>query len=254
MTHNGRRVAILTVVLYVAFVVAAAPASVLAWALAVATNGVATLEGAQGGVWRGHAQALVIKDGSGAPHYYERLRWDCHGARLVAGELMFRLQLDSPRLRGSGKAGLRWDGMSITDAAFQVPASLIAAYRPEVSSAGLSGELAIQSDGLTFDRSGIRGVARIAWLDAASAMSTVRPLGEYRALVTGMGSHVEFRIRTESGVLKVEGRGAWSTKEGLMFDGTAQAASDQKDLAELLQHFGSTSAGGVHRLRIPAPG
>ena len=254
MTHTGPRVVILTVVLSVSFLVAAAPASVLGWALAVATNGIATLEGAQGGFWRGHAQALVINDWSGAPHYYERFRWDWHGARLVAGELMFRLQLDSPRLHGSGSAALRWDGVSITDAAFRLPASLIAAYRPEVSPAGLSGELAIQSDGLTFDKSGFGGVARIAWFHAASVMSSVRPLGEYRALVTGMGSHVEFRIRTASGALQVEGRGAWSTKEGLIFDGTARAASDQRELAELLQHFESNSAGGVHRLRIPTPG
>jgi hypothetical protein len=245
------RTAALALVAYAVFLVATAPASVLAWVLATATKGTVVLERPYGGLWRGDAAALVIVDRSGSAHRYEQLRWDWLGARLLAGEIALRLQLEDPKLHGSGSVALRADGVRVSDADFRLRASSLAAYRPLLSPAGLSGEFSLQTEGFTRTKDRLAGTALIAWRNAGTTGSGVNPLGDYRALVTGAGERAEFRVETVSGALRVDGHGVWTNQEGLSFQGTARSEPiNQADLTDLLKLLGQDRGGGIHEIKL----
>ena len=243
------RAAALAFVLYTAFLVGCAPASVLAWALTSATKGVATLEDARGGLWQGEADALVIVDPSGKPRRYERVRWEWLGSRLISGELALRFQVADIHLRGAGRLALGPDGPQLGHVALRMPASSLSAYIPKLSLAAPSGEIVIQGEEFVIGKDKLRGVATVQWRNAASALSGASPFGEYQALIAGAGSRAEFRVTTLSGALRLEGRGAWSPAEALYFKGTAQATAERRvELTGLLDLLGPDHGSGVHQV------
>ena len=247
------RVATLALVLYVGFLVASAPASLLSWALSLATNGVLVLERPQGGAWQGNADALAVTDRSRRVHRYERLRWDFLGSRLFRGEIAARVQIEDPNLRGAGKVALTLHRVRLSEAAFESPAASLIGYFPALALGKLSGTLSLNTAEFVLGRDDVAGEATIAWRNAGSALTNVSPLGEYVARVTGAAKRAEIRVDTIEGVLRIEGRGKWSLKEGLLFDGTARAAPQhQADLAELLKLLGPDRGGAVHQIKITA--
>jgi len=235
--------------LYGIFLVACAPASVLASALTYWTKGVISLEGAQGSVWRGHAAALVIAGPAGRALRFEGLRWEWVRELGSASEPAFRLNLDGRPLQGLARVAFGTRGIRVGDAAFTAPASALAAYVPQLSTAGLSGELSLASDEFTFGDNDFGGAASVQWRNAATALTTGGPLGEYRAIVSGTGAGAELRIETVDGALRVEARGAWSPKRGLSLDGIAWAVADRRaELSKVLSMVGPERENGVHRL------
>lgn len=235
--------------LYGVFLVAYAPASVLAWGLTHWTKGVITLDGAQGSVWRGHAAALVIADPAGRAYRFEGLRWEWIHELSSAGEPAFRVHVDGRTLQGAGRIAFRARGLRVGDAAFRVPASALATYLPQLSYAGLSGELSLATDEFTFGDNDFGGTVSLQWRNAASTLTTVWPLGEYRAIVLGTGAGAEFRIETVGGSLRVEARGAWSPKRGVSLEGMAWAVEDRRaELSRVLSMVGPERGNGIHRL------
>ena len=246
------RVAALASLLYGAFLLASTPASVVAWVLASSTTGIVTLEGARGGLWHGHAATLVVLSGSGSAQRFERLRWEWLGSRLIAGELAFRIEIEDPKLSGVGRFALHTGGVRVNDAALRFPASLPAAQVSALSEAALSGEFLVETKEFDLDKENFNGSAAILWHRAASTLSSVRPLGSYRAVVTAAGPQIEIRIETiGEGALHVEGHGTWSRGEGPSFDGVARPKPDAGEkLADLLRYLGPALSDGSHKLRI----
>jgi general secretion pathway protein N len=239
----GWRMGLLAVLIYVASLIMSAPAAALAWAVAAATGRVATLEQARGGFWNGQA-TLVIADGPGIFHRFERLRWEWLPGRLIAGELALRVEIEDPRLHGGARLAAGNAGVKASDAAFHLAASALAGYARQLIPAGLTGDLSIRSEEFSFQNDGYRGAVTMEMRNAASALSSVRPFGEYRALVVGSGSHANFRVDTLGGALRIEGRGTWSRKDGLNFSGSARAVPAYKtELTYLLGFLGPDRAG-----------
>ena len=246
---TGLRVAILALVLYVSFLIAAAPASVLGWALAYSTDGAVKLERAEGSVWSGRAAALLVER-PGRLLRYEGLAWEWDAASLAANEFAMQLRVEDPHLRGIGRVAPRFDGVHVSNALFKLPASSLAAYLPVLGARRLSGEVTFQSTGFTFSKDRFVGVATVEWRDAATTLSSVRPLGDYRALVAGTGARTDFELQTVRGALRVEGHGTWSAREPpVAFRGTARAGKEHSvELAELLNLLGPDRGGGTHRI------
>ena len=237
--------------LYVAFLVASAPASVLAWALAAMTNGVVTVAGVQGSVWHGHALALIVSIRPSSVHRFEQLRWNWLGTRLVAGELAYRIKIEDRALHGATTIALSSEGVRADDATFRLPAASASVYLPQLAAASFSGDVSLQSEQFLFSQNAYRGVATVEWRNAASTLSDVRPLGEYRVRVTGRGPQMEFSLITLGGALHLEGLGTWSQREGFFFKGDAQAdAANQSRLIGLLRSIGKDSGKGAYSFRI----
>ena len=246
------RAAAFAFVLYAALLVVSAPASLLAWALTAGTKGVAILENARGGLWRGEANALVIVDPSGKPHRYERVRWEWLGSRLVSGELALRFQVTDIHLRAAGRLALGPDGPQLGHVALRMPASSLSPYIPRLSLAVLSGEIVIQAEEFVIGKDQLHGVATVQWRNAATALGGASPFGDYQAFIAGTGPRAEFRVTTLSGALHLEGRGAWSPAEALSFKGTAKATAERRaELTGLLNLLGPDRGTGVHEVDFP---
>jgi len=238
------KVAALALVFYVAFLVATAPATVLAWALAAI--GTAVLESPEGSIWRGHASAVVIADASGSVRRYQRLSWKWSG--LSPG---LQLQIEAPGLRGAGRVSFTVDGIRLEDIAVRMPASAVVEYIPALSRVGLSGEFSFASKRLIWDGTNLKGVATIDWHDAASMLYDVNPLGDYRAHIVKMGTQIDFSVETLGGALRVRGRGSWSETGRLSFEGTAHAdGASRAALADLLRALGPDRGGAVHQVKF----
>jgi len=247
---SWRAVAVALIV-YAVFLASTAPASLLAWMLGLATNDAIVLEDPQGSVWHGDAAALVVKLPSGSAHRFEGLHWEPLAARLLLGEFAARVQVDGPRLRGSGAVTLCRDGLVFRAAQFRLPAASLATYWPAVSATGLRGEIALRSDHLELLSARPGGKVVIVWRDAGTVLSTVNATGEYEALVTSNGARLEFSIETRGGPLRVEGRGHWSS-QGLAFEGTARAAPEYRTyLADVLRFVGPERGFGIHQIVFP---
>lgn len=248
--RTGRRLAILALVLYVSFLVAAAPASVLAWALAQSTNGAVGLERVEGSLWSGRAAALVIVDGSGTTMRLERLRWDSLLARLAASELALRIDIDDAKLQCSTVIALRSNTVRASEATIRFPASTLGTYLPHISGAGLSGNLTLRSRELVLGNTGFRGAATIEWHHAASRLPSAQPVEVYHALVTGNAQRADVQVETLAGPLQLNGRGVWSRKEGVSFQGTTRAPAEYRGpLGNLLNLFGHRQDGTTHHFR-----
>jgi len=244
-----RSTAAVALLLYGVFLVVQAPAAVLQWGLSHWTNGAIRIEGAQGSLWRGHAAALMVADPAGRTYRFEGLRWEWVRDLGSAGEPAFRVHLDGRPLQGTGRVAFRARGIRVGDASLKLPASALASYVPQLSSAGLSGELSLASDEFTFGDNDFGGTASVQWRNAASTLASGGPLGEYRAIVSGTGAGAAFRIETVGGALRVEARGTWSPERGVSLEGTAWAAADRRaELSQLLSLVGPERGNGIHRL------
>jgi len=249
LTRIGWRTALLASLLYVAFLIISAPAAALVWAITAATGRVVSLERAQGRIWNGQG-TLVVADQSRVFHRVTQLRWDWLPARMMAGELALRIEVEDPRLHGGARVAYSREGAHASDGAFHIETSVLAEYVPQLIPAGLTGDLSIRTEEFALRNDGYSGVATIEMRNVASVHSSVHPLGEYRALVVGAGEQVEFRVDTLNGALLVEGRGTWSRGSGLNFAGSARAASTHKTaLTPLLRFFGP-DLGGEHPIRV----
>jgi general secretion pathway protein N len=248
---RSRSWVVLASLLYIGFLAALTPASVLAWVLSSATDGGAMLEGTEGRFWRGEARALVIVDTTGAALRIERPQWEWRLGRMLTGNLDARLRLAGLLLRGECEVSLGLRSMRLSHARFELPASSLAAYQPGLAPAGLSGQVLVQAEDFLFADKGAAGSASIVWRNAGSAWSSVNPLGEYRVRVTARATRAHFQVETISGVLRVEGRGEWSETDGLSFDGRAHGeASSTAELKGLLQKLGPDLGDSEHQLKL----
>jgi general secretion pathway protein N len=110
---------------------------------------------------------------------------------------------------------------------------------------------------LTLDAAGVNGQVSVDWLRAASGLSTIRPLGDYRISLQGNGPSMEAQLSTLSGKLQLAGKGSFDNAAGMRFNGTAQAApgTAEAELNELLHHIGPEISPGVFTLALmPQPG
>lgn len=246
---------ILALSLYTGFLVARAPASVLAWMLARVTSHAVTLESPSGSFWRGQASSLTFVDRSGGTYSFERPSWNWIGLGAIAGPIGFRIEVTDPKLRGSARIALRTDGVRVSDAVFHLSTSALEAFRREISLAGLTGDLTLRSDALALTRdAGCRGTIIVEWRGVESAFSDVRPLGDYRAMMTLIGARAEAKIETLRGALRLEGNAAWTPEQGLTFRGSVRSEANQdKRLNGLLAQLGPSKGNGIHEVTLPVP-
>jgi general secretion pathway protein N len=227
-----------------------APARWLAGPIAHATGGKVQVANASGTVWQGKADVLL----TGGPNSQDRaalpggLRW-----QLGLAWPGFTLALNAPCCTPQGLTlGLQpgWGGWVVTAAAHQSqwPAALLAGLGTPWNTLQLQGQLALQTPGLTlhFGPGGLRseGETTLDVLDAASRLSTVRPMGSYRLRWQGAagagqpGGTERLSLSTESGALQLQGEGQWVAGR-LRFEGTAEASPGREEaLANLLNILG----------------
>ncbi|HEX6016717.1 MAG TPA: type II secretion system protein N [Burkholderiaceae bacterium] len=221
-------------------VVAFAPASWLAGAVARATDQRLLLADAKGSVWSGDAQ-LVLAGGAGsrdAAALPGRLRWQIR-PRLNGLELTLeqaccidREWVIRFRLVGLGRYQVLLPARP--QALGHWPAAWLAGLGTPFNTLQLGGTLRLTSNGMTLES--VQGHWRVIGsidadlLGVSSRLSTLDTLGSYRMSVRGGASSTDpaaLNLETLDGALRLSGSGQW-TGFRVRFRGEASAAEGQE--------------------------
>lgn len=236
-------------VAYAAFLLAGLPAAIVAPRLEAATGGRVVLERASGSVWNGTAAMRLALPWAGI--VLEEVQWRFLPTRLATGRLAAHVTARAGRLVATAEvsrspgawqaSGLRARG-DASALALLVP--LAAAWQPQ-------GPLEIDAPHLAIEGGVLSGRASARWNDAALSLSTVRPLGDWRARLEAEGAPAKITLATVKGPLRLSGAGTFTPAGRLAFAGEARAeAGREADLAPLLQLLGPRRADGAHPLEV----
>ena len=220
-----------------------APARWLTSRVASGTGGQVLLLDPRGTVWTGSAQ-FVLTGGPGstdAATLPTRVDW-----RLRPSITGFRVRLSSACCTpqplgmtiGLGLASTRVD---IPDATSRWPAAILTGLGTPWNTLQLEGDLDLHTQGLKLrwaaGRMQVDGRAELKAEGVASRLTTVRPMGSYRLVLTG-GSVPALQLNTLGGALQLTGNGQWVGSR-LRFTGEASAAPDRETaLSNLLNIIG----------------
>ena len=221
-----------------------APASLMGSVLERVSGGSLTLAQTSGSLWHGSGVALLKLKSR-----YQTLgsyRWDLKvfnaALQVQAGEATPMTVHYAPFARRINIDNLR----------FTLPASILEVAAPQLRPYQFQGTLEAHSEHLILDATGVNGQVSVDWLHAASGLSSIRPLGDYRILLQGKGSSMDAQLSTLSGKLQLDGKGSFDTASGMTFNGTAQATNGtaEAELNELLHHIGPEQKPGVYTLAL----
>ncbi|OJU92051.1 MAG: general secretion pathway protein GspN [Burkholderiales bacterium 66-5] len=223
-----------------------APAHWLAAALARASQGQVRLADTQGTVWNGSAQ-LQLTGGSGSRDALAlpgRMHWQLRPGLDGAHAL---LQFDcctSTPIAADARFGLGALQLQVHDGQSRWPAALLAGLGTPWNTVQLQGQLALATTGLALSwaqgRMELAGTVQLDLLDMSSRLSTLHPIGSYRATLTG-GAAAHLALATLEGALQLSGSGQW-VGQRLRFTGEATAApGSEAVLANLLNIIGRRS-------------
>lgn len=216
-----------------------APARWLAAALPAGSP--VQLSDARGSLWQGSAR-LWLSGGAGSPDRAalpQRLRWHW---RLDGGSPALHLHADCCTPQGLQLAlGLQEGSpvLRLSDGQSNWPADWLSGLGTPWNTLQPSGQLSLSTQGLQLQlRDGaVQGRATLELHEAASALSTLRPIGSYRLQVQAGGT-TTLELQTLRGALLLSGQGQWQ-RSGLQFRGEARAAEGREAaLANILHIIG----------------
>jgi general secretion pathway protein N len=229
-----------------------APAQWLAHALAAATDGRVRLVNVQGSVWSGRADVLLT-GGAGSLDRQALpgpVHWSLGMAWSSGPE--WRLQGWAPCChREPLVLRLGWSGASVAAHQSEWPASVLAGLGTPWNSVQLQGRLLVQTEGLGWQWQQGRlmwtGGLVLEWRQASSALSPLRPLGDYRLVVSTPGGAPTVALSTLRGDLRLSGEGHWTPEGRLRFRGVAEAHPDRLEaLSNVLNILGQRDGLRAH--------
>lgn len=123
---------------------------------------------------------------------------------------------------------LQTNGFLMPAGSLKLPASTLGQLGAPFNTLRPSGELRLKWPALRLNGSIPAGEMLDAeWSNAGTALSLLRPIGHYRARLTGEGGNaVSVALSTLSGPLSMEGSGRWTARSGFTFKGVARPASN----------------------------
>ncbi len=220
-----------------------APAHWLTAALQQVSQGRLVFQEARGTVWSGSTR-LTLTGGAGsqaAATLPGRVSWLIQPA---PNGLQVRLQADCC-MQQAWRLNLipGWSATQLTlaDSNSQWPAQWLTGLGTPWNTVQIEGQLALTTQGLSVQWAGgqmtLAGRLQLDADNISSRLSTLNPMGSYRATLQG-GATPSFQLETREGRLQLSGTGQWAGGR-LRFDGVASAAPEHQDaLSNLLNIIG----------------
>lgn len=206
---------------------------------------------ASGSIWRG--QALVALGPPGMRRTLpDALRWHWQWDGLAPS-----MRVSHPWLAGplSLRPGL--GRVHVSAQSLRLPASTLAVAGAPFNTLEPGGQLTVAWPSLTLGAGALPAqLLTLQWADAASARVRVRPLGSYRAQLSGQpDGTVALKVDSLKGPLLVEAQGTLARSRLRQFSGTARPAPDadpdtRDALLPLLSLLGP-SKNDITTLRLP---
>ncbi len=245
---RASRLLLLGLTAYAVLLVATLPASVVAPAVARASGGQARLVAASGTAWHGRGRLEVSVPG--LAFALDSLSWRLRPASLLAGRLAFSVEASAGGLEARGVVSRSPAMWRLGEATVSGEAAAAARFAPLAAAWQPGGTLAARSEELAWDGRAATGEASVEWREASLALSPVRPLGTWRASLTGETGGLAVAVQTVKGPLRVAGRGRLALPAGrLAFAGEARAEpAEAAALEPLLALLGPRRADGARTL------
>lgn len=249
--HCRLRYILAGVGLYVACLIATAPASMMERMLARLSNNRILLVQPEGGFWHGKARNLMVKTADGELKPMGSINWEILLLPLLKLELAAKLDvMDGPN-GSSGIIAAGFGKLRLRHMRAILPASFLTEFMPTWQTWRPNGALKFSTDEFTISQQGVRGAAEMEWQNASLGLSQINPLGDYRVSIRGEEKIAQINVSTISGVLHLVGKGEWSTSDGLSFRGTALGEPSRKaELRDFLRLLGSEQSNGVYQIAI----
>lgn len=236
-------------VAYGAFLVATVPAQVVARQAERISSGQARLAGAAGTAWNGSARLEL--EARGVPLAIDELRWRFLPSRLLAGRAAFLVEARSGGLEATAELSRGLLAWQARDLAARADAAILANFFPLTAAWQPAGALVVEAERLEWDGRNAEGGAALEWREASLALSSVRPLGSWRAKATAQGDGAKLGLETLEGPLRLSGEGTLSRAGRLAFSGEARAqAGHERDLGPLLDLVGPARADGARAIEL----
>lgn len=242
--------------LYLLFLIVTAPAWIVIWALPKFAPFPIDIQDSRGSLWHGEFSDVTATIPTGQSIQFDRVQWRLQPWRLLRAELAAALEFNGPQLQGKGIVGKGiFGGVKLRDLNTSAPASLLPMAMPALEIWKPSGTLDLATPEFTYAGAKSSGKANITWKQAALALSSVRPLGEYSLVVDANDGGLNYQLATVSGALQLEGKGRWAGNGAPTFLGSARAQPNYAvQLADLLRLLGTPDSSGAVPLRYQPPG
>ena len=224
------------------------PASLIDRHLKANTEGIVRLADARGTIWAGEGY-LELRDNGKPAAPPQNVIWRFSPNSVWNGHLEFTLTLGQSAQPTSVAIGI--SSITLHQVAFRLPAAVLALAIPKLAPLGLQGDLSIQIEDMRFDKNQTAGNARLEWVGAGSAMTTVSPLGNYKVELMTQESAVNVVLSTLKGPLLLDGKGKWTFRSAPNFSGTARVpAALQQQLSPMLRLIATERAPGEFEIQI----
>lgn len=243
---NGKRFVAIGVVIYLLFMVVAAPAAVMEWLLPRVSGERLHVQGTKGGFWHGEAADLVLTSAEGNAKPLGAIKWQVLWLPILHGELAASLELASTQKVSRAIVAFVPGGIRLRNMDIAMPASILTEFYPAWKLWQPGGSLELRAEMIGMGRGGINGAAEAKWQGASSSLSRLNPFGSYRLSI----KDGKLDLTTLSGPLQITGNGVWGT-QGIRFEGLAQADDAAKaSLQDFMRLFGKEDSSGAYRISI----
>jgi len=241
------------VLLYGLFLLAQAPAGLLAWGLQRISGGALLLEGVDGTLWRGSAARLAWMD-AGQVVELGRASWSWRPLELTRARLGHHVAIDASALHLRGSIAVGAGGIELERLDASLRAEVAGRLLPTLGLLHPRGDFELEARALRLGRHGQTGTATLVWRDARSGLID-EPLGDYRLLLSpAPGGASALRLETLRGPLRAQGEGSWRAPDKLALRATLQPPAERlQHYAPALNLLSRPAAGGVYVLELRSP-
>lgn len=238
--------------LYIVFLVATAPASMLFWAAnkLFSPDFTLTAENSSGTLWDGEARGIVLSTKDKKTLHYGQASWSLNLLWLLSGKLSADLILAGDSIKGNGKVILGKHSIRLRQVNLSIPAALLADMAPRLGMWPLQGVVNIRSKEFLLQPDHYQGEGEATWAQAGISLSKVNPLGSYQITFSGTGKAIQFQLQTKTGALELAGKGNWSQPAGFEFNGSAKAREHESELRHLLGLIGKPNQNDSYTIKF----
>lgn len=224
------------------------PATYLDQEIRTATEDTIRLVHASGTVWSGHAELEIRRQGKALAQPIP-VSWQFQPRMLAQAGLGFSVLAE-----GNSRPALLNIGFSSTelrDLTLTLPASTLALMAEKLVSLEPRGILLLRVDRMIIGGKQPAADMQMEWRNAASGMTDVAPLGDYRIHGLMREGQVSVVVDTIKGPLLLEGQGRWPQGSPPAFQGTAKVSAELRSkLAPMLRLIATERAAGEFEVRL----
>ncbi len=190
---------------FAALLLVTAPATLVDSALGQWSSGRMRLAEATGTVWSG-AGTLEFLDARGRSGAQKPLAWRLHPASLLRG----RAELEFSAGDAPFTISVFLSHVEASDVHLTLPAAALGLAVPNLTPLEPTGNVMLDAARLSMAERDVHGNATMQWTSAGSTVAPVSPLGDYELQLHAEGRVANAVLKTERGILMLDGRGSWN--------------------------------------------